>query len=261
MSKKTVIHDVCNVVMKRKSDGKVIATAEAQTTSLSQSIQEDYLKGGWGNKNLFQMKSDKNITGAIKNAFFSLDWLAMQQGVKVENGTVQVWEDETLTVESDGKVTLSKTPVDTISFENSEGESYLMETETTEGQLPTTFAKEGAKVKARYKIDAEGEIVEIKADTFSEAYEMEYHTLEYDPETETIHSDLYIQFDKISPSGEAELNFEAGNAITPEIKFTALAVDNSLGRFIRVKRKADGSKGEKPTESPKQSVDLGGASA
>ena len=174
---------------------------------------------------------------------------------------MQVWEDETLTVETDGKVTLSKTPVDAVSFENSEGESYLMETESTEGQLPTTFAKEGAKVKARYKIDAEGEIVEIKADTFSEAYEMEYHTLEYDPETETIHSDLYIQFDKISPSGEAELNFEAGNAITPEIKFTALAVDNSLGRFIRVKRKADGSKGEKPTESPKQSVDLGGASA
>ncbi|MGX1988600.1 hypothetical protein ACWIF0_23820, partial [Bacillus subtilis] len=83
MSKKTVIHDVCNVTMKRKSDGKVIATGEAQTTSISQSIQEDFLKGGWGNRNLYVIKSDKNITGTVKNAFFSLDWLAAQQGVSV----------------------------------------------------------------------------------------------------------------------------------------------------------------------------------
>lgn len=260
MSKKTVIHDVCNVTMKRKSDGKVIATGEAQTTSISQSIQEDFLKGGWGNRNLYVIKSDKNITGTVKNAFFSLDWLAAQQGVSVENGTVKVWEDEVLTVGAGGAVTLSKSPIDTVLFENKDGEVLTQDSTSTEATIPATFAEPNTEVTARYKIEVEGEIVEIKADTFSEAYELEYHTLEYDPVTEKIYSDLYIQLDKVSPSGETELGFEAGNAITPEMKFSALSENNKLGRFVRVKRKADGSKGEQPSGTTQETADLGGAS-
>ncbi|WEY98615.1 hypothetical protein P5634_11965 [Bacillus subtilis] len=261
MSKKTVIHDVCNVTMKRKSDGKVIATGEAQTTSISQSIQEDFLKGGWGNRNLYVIKSDKNITGTVKNAFFSLDWLAAQQGVSVENGTVKVWEDEVLTVGAGGALTLSKSPIDTVLFENKDGEVFTQDSTSTEATIPSTFAEPDSEVTARYKVEVEGEIVEIKADTFSEAYELEYHTLEYDPVTEKIYSDLYIQLDKVSPSGETELGFEAGNAITPEMKFSALSENNKLGRFVRVKRKADGSKGEKPSGTTQETaVDLGGAS-
>ncbi|WP_280150045.1 hypothetical protein [Bacillus subtilis] len=261
MSKKTVIHDVCDVVLKRKSDGKVIATAEAQTTSLSQSIQEDLLKGGIGNKTLYAINSDKAVSGTIKNAFFSLDWLAAQQGVKVEQGSVQVWENEVLVVGSDGSVSLSQTPVEAITFENSEGESLVVEELSTKATIPSNFAEPKAELRAYYKYDAEGEIVEIRSDKFSEAYEMEYHTLEYDPDTDKIHYDLYIQLDKIKPSGEAELNFEAGNAMTPEMKFTALSNNNNaVGRYVRVKRNADGSKGARPSNSTQDTADLGGVS-
>ena len=57
------------------------------------------------------INSSKEVSGNVRNAFFDLDFMAMQQGVKIENETISVWEDESLNVSDTGTVTLSYLPV------------------------------------------------------------------------------------------------------------------------------------------------------
>ncbi|ADP32533.1 hypothetical protein [Bacillus atrophaeus] len=45
---KTVIQDTADVYFRRKSDGQLVFTAEAQTASFSQTISEDKLRGRSG---------------------------------------------------------------------------------------------------------------------------------------------------------------------------------------------------------------------
>ncbi|ARC67822.1 hypothetical protein ABES28_08595 [Bacillus licheniformis] len=238
MTKKTVIHDTADVYWRRKSDGHVISAAEAQLASISQSISEEELKGGIGNRTLYLLRTDKSIDAKVKNAFFDMEFMAMTQGVAIEENKFNVSEREDVTVQVDGTVKLQKTPVGVVSLKNSKGASIQAEYKDEAVTVPDDFAKEGDVLTAVYRIEVTGETVEINSNKFSEMYELEYHTIEYDPDTGVVYSDLYIQFDKVAPSGEFEMSLENGAAYTPELSFKVLAADSSgrYGRFARVPR-------------------------
>ncbi|MFP3386333.1 hypothetical protein, partial [Tritonibacter sp. SIMBA_163] len=68
--------------------------------------------------------------------------------------------------------------------------------------IPSSFASNGDKVTIHYPIEADAETVKISAENFSENYYLEIHTIEYDPKTAKIFSDLYIQLPKVTFSGE-----------------------------------------------------------
>jgi hypothetical protein len=68
---KLLVMDTADVVMKRKSDGHVFITAEAQLTSISQSLGiNEKIYGGIGNKPLAIMKGQKEVTSTLRNAFY-----------------------------------------------------------------------------------------------------------------------------------------------------------------------------------------------
>ncbi|NOL32672.1 hypothetical protein [Bacillus altitudinis] len=265
MAKQTVIHEVAKVTMKQISTGKVIGSAVTQLTSLAQQVQQDFLKGGWGNKDLYVINSSKEVSGNIRNAFFDLDFMAMQQGVSIENENISVYEDEVLTVNDSNGVTLTKTPIEDseVTFTNkANGEVYQTVVSGMSYTLSDTFAKKGEQVTVHYLIEVDAETVEINGNKFSENYYLELHTLEYDPVTNKTYSDLYIQLPKVNFSGEFDMSLEAGQAFTPELGYRALADDNGkIGRFARVKRNEDGSKGAAPSTpgntTPDDSGDLG----
>ncbi|GIN67572.1 MULTISPECIES: hypothetical protein [Bacillus] len=238
MTKKTVIHDTADVYWKRKSDGHVISAAEAQLASISQSISEEELKGGIGNKTLYLLRSDKSIDAKVKNAFFDMEFMAMTQGVAIEENKFNVFEREDVTVDTDKTVKLQKAPIGTVSLKNIKGATVQAEFKDGVVAVPESFAKEGDVLTAVYKVEVTGETVEINTNKFSEMYELEYHTIEYDPDTGVVYSDLYIQFDKVAPSGEFEMSLENGSAYTPELSFKVLAADSKgkIGRFARVPR-------------------------
>ncbi|CAF1845718.1 hypothetical protein [Bacillus subtilis] len=265
MAKQTVIHEVGKITAKRLSDNKVIASGVTQMTQFSQQVQQDFLKGGWGNRDLYVINSSKEVSGNVRNAFFDLDFMAMQQGVKIENETISVWEDESLTVSDTGTVILSYLPLSKVSLTNEDGDQIEVDAASKTVTVPDTFATKGEALAVHYQIEVEAETVEINGEKFSENYYFEIHTIEYDPKTSKIYSDLYIQLPKVNFSGEADMSFEAGNAYTPEIGYRALADNNGkIGNFARVKRKADGTKGVVTTDegtggtSSTQSSDLGG---
>src|SRR5690606_171028 len=84
---KLLISDTADVVMKRKSDGHVFITAEAQLTSISQTLGiNEKIYGGIGNKPLAIMKGQKEVTSTLRNAFYDQEFLALTQGVSIEEG-------------------------------------------------------------------------------------------------------------------------------------------------------------------------------
>lgn len=240
---KALINDTADVVFKRKSDNKVIFTAEAQLASISQQIQEEKLKGGIGNKTIALLRSDKEITLKVKNALFDLDWLSMTQGVAVQaSGTATVYaKEDNLAVSGSGSLTatMTGTPVGTaVTIINAKGDTQSTTVAVKAITVPNGFAVAGDKISVLYQTSVTGNVLSLDSKKFSEQYYVEYHTIEYDPSTNTVSADLYIQFDSVLPSGQFDLQFENGNALSPELDFTVLtpASASEMGRVIEVKR-------------------------
>ena len=241
---KLLIIDTADAVMKRKSDGHVFVTSEAQLASISQSLGiDDKIYGGIGNKPLAIMKGQKNVTSTLRSAFYDTEYLSMTQGVAIEEGTATVYKTESglKVVDNSGtlSVTITGTPKDnTVLVTNKHGKTLEATVSSKNVTVPIDHAEPGELVSVRYKQDVTGEIVSLESDKFAEAYELEYHTIGYDPETNKVIKDIYIQLDHVVPGGDFELSFENGNAIAPEITFEALNAPNStaIGRVIEVDR-------------------------
>ena len=242
---KLLVMDTADVVMKRKSDGHVFITAEAQLTSISQTLGiNEKIYGGIGNKPLAIIKGQKEVTSTLRNAFYDLEFLSMTQGVAInENGTATVYKTEKeLTVVNNAgtlEVTITGTPVDnTVYVRNAAGEVEQATAASKKVTIPTGHANKGEIVSVTYQEKVTGNIVELDAEKFAEAYTLEYHTIAYDPQTNKVVKDIYIQLDHVVPNGEFELSLENGNAIAPEINFECLAAPgtNKIGRVIEVDR-------------------------
>ncbi|MGD6876773.1 hypothetical protein [Bacillus infantis] len=242
---KLLVIDTADVVMKRKSDGHVFVTAEAQLTSISQTLGiNEKIYGGIGNKPLAVMKGQKEVTSTLRNAFYDQEFLSLTQGVAItEDGsaTVHKTEKSLVVAENAGvlEVTITGTPIgDTVYVRNAKGE--LVESTVTTGTVavPEGHAVKGEIVSVTYQSEVTGNIVELDTEKFAEAFELEYHTIAYDPDTNKVVKDIYIQLDHVIPNDEFEMSLENGNAIAPEVNFECLSAPNStnIGRIIEVDR-------------------------
>src|SRR5690554_1347591 len=146
---KLLISDTADVVMRRKSDGHVFITAEAQLTSISQTLGiNEKIYGGIGNKALAVMKGQKEVTSTLRNAFYDQEFLAVTQGVSIdENGSATVYKTEKgLEVVDNGgtlEATITGTPVDnTVIVRNAKGEIEESTATTGKVAVPTGHAEE-----------------------------------------------------------------------------------------------------------------------
>lgn len=241
---KLLISDTCDVVARRKSDGHLFISAETQLASISQSLGiNETIYGSIGNKPLTKMRGQKEVTSTVRNAFFDLEILSMTQGVAIEaNGTASIYkrEDDLTVVDNTGtlKVTITDTTVTTVFVRNKDGETVSATAATGSVTVPTGHAAIGDKVSVTYKKSVTGNVVTFDGEKFSEAYELEFKTIAYNPDTNQVVKDIYIQLDHAVPSGDFEMSFENGSAIAPEIAFDCLTAPNSteIGRIIEVDR-------------------------
>lgn len=234
---KVLINDTADAVVTRKSDGHKFITAEAQIASLSSSLGiNEKIFGGIGNKAISVMRGQKEVTSTLQNALFDLEMLAMTQGVAVkEDGSATVYKKEEGLEVKDGSVTITGTPVGkTINLRNKDGEVEFVNEASGSVTVPEGFAKDGETLSAFYQEDVTGDVLEMKSDKFAEAYEVEYHTIGYDPDTNQVVKDIYIQLDHVIPQGDFELSLENGSALSPSITMDALVAPNTsnIGRVI-----------------------------
>ncbi|PAD70727.1 hypothetical protein CHH83_02670 [Bacillus sp. 7586-K] len=241
---KLLVIDTADAVMKRKSDGHVFITAEAQLTSISQTLGiNEKIYGGIGNKPLAIMKGQKEVTSTLRNAFYDQELLSLTQGVEIqEDGSATIFNTEKdLTVTDNSgvlEVTITDTAATTVYVRNAKGEVESSTATSGKVTVPTGHAVAGEIVSVTYQKTITGDIVELDAEKFAEAYTLEYHTIAYDPATNKVVKDIYIQLDHVVPSDEFELSLENGTAIAPEVNFECMAPPNqtSIGRIIEVDR-------------------------
>lgn len=242
---KLLVIDTCDVVMKRKSDGHVFITAEAQLTSISQTLGiNEKIYGGIGNKPLAIMKGQKEVTSTLRNAFYDQEFLSLTQGVAInEDASVTVHKTEKDLVVTDNagvlEVTIAGTPKGTTAYvRNTKGSTEAATIATKKVTIPTGHAVAGERVSVTYEATVTGDVVELDGEKFAEAYTLEYVTQAYDPATNAIVKDIHIQLDHVVPMDEFELSLENGTAIAPEVNFECLTAPNStsIGRIIEVDR-------------------------
>lgn len=241
---KTYIIDVADVTTTRNSDNMTVFTGSATTTGLNISAESETQRGGHGNKSLFRYAHSKEVTLNIIDALFNANYLAMSQGVAIEEGEETITRTEKdVEVKQDGEdleLEITGSPKgSTAVLVNSDNESEEVDVSSGSITVPKDFAKAGDKVTVLYKEDVEGKVIKIDAAKFGESYTVQYHTLEYDTVTNRVVKDIYFVFENVVPDSEFEMSFEAGEPIAPEINFEALASGDSdqIGYVIEVSRK------------------------
>lgn len=235
----TYIADTADVTFKHRKSGKVVFTAEAQLAGMTGSEESEVIRGGIGNKSLYTVKHSKDVELSVRNATFSLEYIAMTQGVEIENDTAIVTEVERLTAK-DGSVTLKGEPMEDskVQIMGVDGDYEDVELDGEEIDV-SGVADDGDLVQVSYQKEIKGRTVVLDATKFADSYEVEYRTIEYDTNTNEVVRDIYFIFPNAVPSGEYELNLENGEAYTPELDFNAMAESGSdeIGRVVEVDRK------------------------
>src|SRR5690606_36258171 len=156
---KLLISDTADVVMRRKSDGHIFITAEAQLTSISQTLGiNEKIYGGIGNKPLAIMKGQKEITSTLRNAFYDQEFLSLTQGVAIEeDGSALVYKTEKgLTVAENGgslEVTIADTAATTVYVRNSKGQTEATTATAGKVAIPERHAALGEIVSVTYQAD------------------------------------------------------------------------------------------------------------
>lgn len=230
------IQDTADVLLTRKSDGFKIASGTTQSTSISQSVEEEVIKGGIGNRSLYTIKSDKEIEIQIKDAIFNPQWLAASQGVKVEDGKTLVVENvETVEVEAGGviKVKDSSYAGEGV-FVDSKGENHKVTFTAGSATVEDITEQVGKEGMVTYEVERTGKSIAIRADRFAEKYKAQLSTVIYEAETEQIVEELFAIFHNVTPSSEFELGLEAGSALAPEmtLRCTADAKTKEIGNWF-----------------------------
>lgn len=230
------IQDTADLLLTRKSDGFKIASGTTQSTSISQSVEEEVIKGGIGNRSLYTIKSDKELEIQVKDAIFNPQWLAASQGVKVEDGQQLVVEKvETVEVEEGGKIVASDSSLEGEAvFIDSKGENHKVTFTAGEATVDAVKEQVGKEGMLTYEVERTGKSIAIRADRFSEKYKAQLSTVIYEAETEQIIEELFAIFHNVTLSSEFELGLEAGTALAPEmtLRCTADAKTKEIGNWF-----------------------------
>lgn len=168
------IQDVADVLLTRKSDGFKIATGTAQSTSISQSVDEDQIKGGIGNRTLYTIKSNKELEIEVKDAVFNPQWLAAIQGVKVENDqTLKVEMVETVEIGAQGKITIQDSKFTGKGvFVDSKGDNHEADIKSGVVTIDKVKDQAGKEGQIVYEKERKGKSISIRADRFARSIKL-----------------------------------------------------------------------------------------
>lgn len=240
MAKQLVVQDVADVILTDISTGRVMANTYMQISGISQTISEDDLRAGIGNGKIFTIRTDKDIELNFTSAVFDPEFLAMTQGVELENEKeVKVTRATRGCVDAEGQIKIEgiEANIDEDSINATiDGES--VDVESVDGLDVTIDADEGQTVVVSYQETVTGEGIEFDAAKFSRKVRIDMRTIAYDLETGEVHSDIYFVFYEAMPGGDFDLSFEAGEVITPEFTASVLVpkCGSVMGEMVSVPR-------------------------
>lgn len=240
-AKPLVLADTCDVTLEDLATGKIIMSAQAQLASISQTVDEQEIRGGIGGGLIATITSQKNIEATFRDALFSMDYVSMVSGVEYEDQEVEFLVQLKGRVNNEGKLVITDEEVATGIVTTEEGAQIEVAFDagvaSTELETIMPDAKEGDEITVAVKKTEKGKGVTIRADKFPQKFRLTYRTVGMDPTTLEHVNDILIQFYEVKPSGNFDLGFEMSTPITPEMTFnvTKPLGCNELGKIVAVK--------------------------
>lgn len=242
---KLLVMDVAKITITDLETKKVTATATATMSSINSSLSEEQIRAGWGGGIVATINSEKNVELSFTDVFFSMDYLAMVQGSEVEEGaTGTVIEQFEGTITDNGGVLEIAVPADvTVTSATLVDKDGTQDAVTiTSGKITAPeglVAEAGDSVIVFYTKEIVGQKVVIDAQKFPKFVGIQYHTRAFNPDTNVVTKDIYIQFDKVKPQGNMDLALEVSSAANTEMTFVAMNKNlnsTEMGRYFAVDR-------------------------
>ena len=249
-----VLHDVFEVLLVERDGAGTIKDTRfigyTSETGFSQSIDQETIKAGIGNKTVAQIYKSKDVTFTLTNAVGSDSLLEIQTGAKFETVAQTLAVTERVTViEKDGGavVKLSKLP----SAENDiVGNMVVLDNNnkviqhngivfaSKEISLPDKKYVGKSVVVTYFVKKSSVEVLAISGETFPTAREIHARSVIYDNETNKIIANVHYIIPKAMPDGNIERSQSAGSNSNDSITFNALADEKGNYAYYVVEKLA-----------------------
>lgn len=207
-----LIDDVTDTVI---LNGKTLISS-----AMSQAIQNTAVNGGKGSQKLFEFASQKELNFNIEDAAFSETYISIQNNAPINRILNDYYTNEYVTLNAQGKATLSQTPVGRVQVEGSNG-VYMPVTPVGKDITVSGYANEEVLVVYAYKKMMD--TIEIKADSFPRAIRLVLNADIYTANGKE--KELQIIVPHFKPNGSLELSMTHDGVSTSSLEGTSL-VDN-----------------------------------
>lgn len=246
MTQNLLVMDVGNVYLEDLETGKIIGTTTASANAINSTLEQDFLRGGWGGGIHAAINSSKLVELSFSDIFYSMDYLSLQQGTEVEEGvTGHVLQHFTAEVKDQTGDLYVDVPtginITSAIFEDLDGSQETVTVTTSKADIPVgSVAVVGDTVKIYYKKTITGRKVTFDSAKFPKHVKVTFHTRAFDPKTNVVTEDIYMEFDKCQVGGNSSIELGVNTPVPTEMTFTALNKDNSteIGRIWGVARTA-----------------------
>lgn len=211
----------------KDSDVIALKAKTLMSSSLSQSVQELVIKGGFGDKTQFIYNYGKELSATLEDGRWDEGWLAINSNALISTEAKDIWIVDEMVTLSGGAGTVKETPVGNLYVQKSDN-TFVTITPTTKN-----FNVDGGgstTVKVTYKYSTTVDNIIIGADDFPKAYRLVmkaklFQTASGQSQT----GDLEIIIENFKPSGNFEINLGASTAATSKLEGKALVATNTSG--------------------------------
>jgi len=237
-----IVKDTMEVYLKDLSDAtKTYFFGVTSKADWASKIKNELLKGGIGNYTQGILFSEREEEFSVTPLYFSDSIVGIQHGVIPTSGSTTVMTNENLKVgvPTVGKVTLVGTATvgtTTVEVFDAQGKKYSGALSVGVVTI-TSPPADGTYVTVVYPQTVTANITALSANTIPKNYMIWAKTIAYNPDTNAIVQDIYLNFYKAAPTGEINNAFEAKNQGMP-ISFLCMCPlgTKDFGQYLTVAR-------------------------
>ena len=222
---------VCDVIIRDTVADQIMVYGKTELdSSIAQEVASNEISGGFGNKLLYDYNHSKRLNFTINDARWEPQFVAINSGVLIANGSQNVFKRESITLDASGVGAVTLTPVGKVYLKNSDG-TIVTVTPATKAVTYDVTGFKSTTVEAVYKYAGTVDYIDFTADTFPNSYELTLIAKVFNKTGQTAEVQIIVPFWK--PKGSFTMSFTPDGYTSSPIEGKALVdeVNNTYGRL------------------------------
>ena len=220
-----MVKDVFEAFIIDDVSGKSYFYGATEETNVSQSVNQEKLTAGIGNKVRAILQSQKEVNFSIQNLFHNDSSMVMQSGSNMTVGTKDIMKHEIkVATGNEGSVecAITGTPKDgKVTVVDKFNKPFVAT--YVDNKVTITDGVVGNVYTIMYlETISNVSVLPFEAEKFPTVKHVQLHGIAYDPETNLIVADIYYDFRKAMPDGNIDKNYGKGSNTNDKIAFSTL---------------------------------------